>query len=156
MITFWGQGAVEEQLRVAAQVGQEIARWGLSVVRVKVETGIEGDEVPECTSEACDRLTQYFEHHIKVVLSDFEAVDLLRQRAAERGARLSQNIRRQRADGTAERFVTQRVFGLGRVDASSILNQLLERLRESGFCIAEVEQEYVVFDSNLAVDSGWL
>jgi hypothetical protein len=60
------------------------------------------------------------------------------------------------AGGRHERFVTQRCHGCGRPEARRRLDALVGELTAVGFAIAEIEHEYVVLDSNPAVDAGWI
>ena len=155
MITFWGSGSIADQRRRANEVANEVALRGGRVVRVKIEANLENDEVPVSESEGQSEPNRYFEHHIKVLFSDIFELNALGQRVVECDARVSQNIRRQRADGRYERFITQRVYCHGRVQAKSRLDRLLSLLRNGELHVMEIEEEYVVFDSNIDTDSGW-
>lgn len=80
----------------------------------------------------------------------------LTQLVTPHGARLSRNARRQRAEGGEERFVTQRCYRVGRATAQHNLDALAAELRKGDHEIAEIEQEYVVYDSAVHLDHGWL
>lgn len=129
---------------------------GGSVVRLKVEADVTNDDVPQTDTDMAPESTGYFEHHVKVLLSGSSNVAQLSERAAACDGRLSQNTRRVRADGQAERFVTQRVYDRGRNHSRRKLDHLLSELSAAAFSVLEIEEEYVVFDSNLAIDAGWL
>jgi hypothetical protein len=122
--------------------------------RVKIEAAPWNQGVPEQDSDAVDE--RYFEHHVKLLLPDATAGTLvaLARLLQPHQARLSTNARRQRADGRHERFVTQRCHRAGRITAKARLERLLAALSEHE--ILEVEEEYVVLDSNLELDRGWL
>ena len=155
MITFWGSGSIADQRRRANRVAVEIALRGGRGVRVKIEANLENDEVPVSESDGQREPNRYFEHHVKVLFSDILELNALSQRVVDCGARVSQNIRRRRADGRYERFITQRVFCQGRVHAKSRLDRLLSILTDAELHVMEIEEEYVVFDSNIDTDSGW-
>ena len=72
------------------------------------------------------------------------------------GARLSRNAFRAHIDGGEERFVTQRCYGVTLPEASARLTRLLEVVGDEGFAILDVEEEYVVWDSGVSLDAGWL
>lgn len=155
MVTFWGSGSLVEQQQRVASVARGIGIRGGTIVRVKIEAALDNDEVPQTDAEVAVNSTNYFEHHVKVLLSSQSNLGVLSRRAVENNARLSQNTVRRRDDGGLERFVTQRVHGRGGMFAKNKLERLLACLSESVFQVIETEAEYVVFDSNLSVDSGW-
>lgn len=134
----------------------EVARRKGDVVRVKVEADVCNDDVPQSDREAGPDLATYFEHHVKVLVSESAALSELGGIAHGCGARLSRNSRRQRADGFHERFVTQRIYGRGNEAAAKRLELLQDSIHQAGFEILEVEAEYVVFDSNVNLDRGWI
>lgn len=156
MVTFWGNQSVAAQHQRAASVAHGIKDLGGAVVRVKIEAALDNDDVPQTDADAVAGLTNYFEHHVKVLLSRQSDLGVLSRCAVENDARLSQNTLRRREDGCFERFVTQRIYGRGRIFAKDKLHRLLAQLSESAFQTVEIEAEYVVFDSNISVDSGWL
>jgi hypothetical protein len=158
MLTLRGSGTLTEQRAVV----QDWCRWlrvaGMDPIRSKIEATPWADGVPQHDSDALDEpADRYFEHHLKLRLpaglTDLIAVTDL---VEPHGARLSRNARKRSADGTETRFVNQRCHRVGRATASRRLDRLVTALREAGHEIVSVEQEYVVHDSNLNLDNGWL
>jgi hypothetical protein len=80
----------------------------------------------------------------------------LEDQAARHTARLSRNALTVRADRRCERFLTQRCFGVGRATARDRLSALLDLVSVLQFEVLEVEEEFVVYDSNHSIDDGWL
>lgn len=156
MVTFQGNGSLAEQQQRVSDVSQEILQRGGRIVRVKIEAAPSNDDVPGSDFDAASHRDQYFEHHVKIFLANTAETELLGMLAEKTGARLSRNIRRRRPDGLSERFVTQRVFARGRDYARRELHRLLTMLSECKFHVLEIEQEYVLFDSHLSLDAGWL
>ena len=154
MVTVRASGTLEEVERVSREWSDRMQAEHFSVVRIKVEAAPWNDGVPEQDADAVEG--RYFEHHIKLLLPDAAAGTLvsLTRLLEPHQARLSQNARRQRDDGWHERFATQRCHRAGRNTAKARLDRLLVALR--GYEILEVEEEYVVLDSLLSLDSGWL
>jgi len=149
MLTARADGTAETALADASALAGELRATGFEVTRVKVEASpfIEGlDRTPD----------RYFEHHIKLLLPPGVDEAALAELATPHGAHLSRNARRVREDGRAERFVTQRCHRTGTEDAVAELDRLIEALREAGHEMLGVEREYVVYDSNPAVDAGWI
>jgi hypothetical protein len=155
MLTVRGSGTLEDLHRLADGWRADLAAAGLRVLRVKIEAAPGNEGVPASDLDASEEL--YFEHHVKVRLTagDAAAVDRLRWAIAENGASVSRNARRRRGRHE-ERFLTQRCRGVGRATARTRLDALLAVLRDGGYEVLEVEEEYVVHDDALHIDSGWL
>lgn len=130
---------------------------GFRVVRAKLEVSADHDDVPtdDAAAQQADK-SRYFEHHIKLLLPADSDLMALQQLAERHGAQLSRNALRQRDDDWQERFVTQRCQQVGRDSAQAALQRLLHALTIAGFNIIETEAEYVVYDSNLSLDAGWI
>ncbi|MEV0415392.1 hypothetical protein AB0I68_32595 [Streptomyces sp. NPDC050448] len=125
---------------------------GFDPVRVKVET------VP-WTSDRPGPGGGYFEHHLALLLPagfDRPALEAL---VIPHGAHLSWNARRVREQdgGRHERFVTQRWRGAaGAAGAARACDRLLADLAGAGYEIRSQEREFVLYDSDLSVDEGWI
>jgi hypothetical protein len=155
MLTRHGHSNLQSELEHAHQIGQDMASAGFSVTRVKIEAAPWNEEVPHSDEEAQQATGQYFEHHIKLLLGAQAEIADVASVALKHGARLSRNARRARDDGH-ERFVTQRCFGVGRGIAWQRFQELREALASLGHPVLEEEEEFVVYDSNLALDAGWI
>jgi hypothetical protein len=159
MLTLAGTGALDQQRSLVTRWHDQLREAGLHPLRTKIEAAPWCTGVPQTDRDAADEPAgRYFEHHIKVLLSSAAVADLvaITDLIAPHGARLSRNARRGRAGGLQERFVNQRCHGVGLDTAKHQLDALVIDLRRAGYEILTVEQEYVVFDSNLGYDSGWL
>lgn len=157
MLTRHGRGVLSSELEVAQKLALKLCDAGFDVTRIKIEAAPFNEDVPQCDG-AVPGLSenQYFEHHVKlVVAADADLAELTRL-AERHQARLSRNALRVRDDGLLERFVTQRCWSVGRFTAEKSLNALRSDLDQAGWAIAETEAEFVVYDSNLEVDAGWL
>ncbi|MEU0601477.1 hypothetical protein ABZ484_25005 [Streptomyces sp. NPDC006393] len=157
MLTRRGEGTLSEQVAAAHQWTERLRGDGFHVTRVKIEAAPWATGVPRTDAEAAalpgDR---YFEHHVKLLLPGERQVAAVRALAVPHTAHVSKNARRTSADGTHERFVTQRCRGVGRPEARRRLDALLRALAEAACTVAEVEEEFVVHDDNPAVDAGWI
>ncbi|MFF4387033.1 hypothetical protein ACFY0G_09640 [Streptomyces sp. NPDC001552] len=121
---------------------------GFDPVRVKVET------VP-WTTDSPGSGGGYFEHHLKLRLpADFDRA-ALEALVVPHGAHLSWNARRVLAAGTHERFVTQRWRGTA-AQAGAACDALVAALGAAGYGIRSQEREFVLYDSDLSVDDGWI
>jgi hypothetical protein len=149
MLTVRADGTAESVLADASAMAGELRAVGFEVTRVKVEASpfIDG------LARTADR---YFEHHIKLLLPPSIDESALADVVTPHGAHLSRNARRIREDGRAERFVTQRCYRTGTAGAVAELDRLIEALRDAGHTMLSVEREYVVYDSDPAVDAGWI
>ncbi|MGA4732007.1 nucleotidyl transferase AbiEii/AbiGii toxin family protein [Micromonospora taraxaci] len=159
MLSLNGRGTLTEQQGAVQRWQHELREAGIHPCRSKIEAAPWCAGVPQSDEQAAaEPGGRYFEHHVKLLLPGTAVADLmaLTDLVAPHGARLSRNARRQFADGAQERFVNQRCHGVGLVTAKQRLDELVETLRVAGHEPTTVEQEYVVFDSHLHYDVGWL
>jgi hypothetical protein len=159
MLTLRGSGAFDQQQAEARDWCERLQAVGIRPLRVKIEATPWSPGVPQTDRDVAEEPAErYFEHHIRVRLPSERVSDLLAVTdVAERhGARLSRNARRRGPDGGHERFVNQRCRHVGRATATERLDALVTDLRTAGHEVESVEQEYVVHDSHLDLDRGWL
>lgn len=135
------------------------ALWaaGFPVVRVKIEAAAMNPGVPITDDEAAAS-DGYFEFHAKVRLPsiDADALATLRALCESRAAHLSRNDRKRDERGVAERFITQRVYGVGRTRAANAFDALLRDLAQAGHAVVSMKREYTIYDGKLELDAGWL
>ncbi|MBG6065432.1 nucleotidyl transferase AbiEii/AbiGii toxin family protein [Micromonospora ureilytica] len=159
MLTLTGRGTLAEQKAVAQRWQRELRATGMYVNRTKIEAAPWCVGVPQSDEQAAaEPAGRYFEHHVKLLLTGpvVAQVLALTDLVEPHGARLSRNARRERAGGAQERFVNQRCHGVGLATAKQRLDDLVATLAAAGHEPVAVEQEYVVFDNNLAHDDRWL
>ena len=150
MITFAGAPSLAEQAAGTERWVARLRAAGFGVERVKIESTPDAPEVPR---EPCSD-GRYFEHHVKLVLDASADLEELARRVVPHGAHLSWNARRVRPDGRRERFVTQRCHEVDANGAGVALEVLLAELADLE--IVEVEREFVLYDSDLSLDEGWI
>ncbi|MFF8570811.1 hypothetical protein ACF06L_06240 [Streptomyces sp. NPDC015408] len=150
MLTLRGSRTYARERARAERTVARLRTDGFRPVRVKIETSSRAAEVPR---RPCGR-GQYFEHHVKLLLAADADTAALAARVVPHGAHLSWNPRRVRDDAAHERFVTQRCHGVDAETADRALDALLEEL--AGQRVLEVEREFVLYDSDVSVDEGWL
>lgn len=114
---------------ISSYYTKQLETLGLSVVRLKIESDL-GNR------NSC----LYFERHIKInpLGLDFLTVDKERY-----NARLSTNL----VKGSV--FITQRSQSV------PVTDELLEFLHYNSVQVLKVEDEKVLYDSNLELDAGW-
>ncbi|MCX5134182.1 hypothetical protein OOK06_19065 [Streptomyces sp. NBC_00340] len=151
MLTLSGSSSYVEQSERVRDVVTGLRADGFEPVRVKTESTPWAAEVPARLGRDDDR---YFEHHVKLLLDADTDLSALAARVVPHGAHLSWNALRVRAGARHERFVTQRCRGTGADGAGRALERLLRDL--DGFMVLGVEREFVLHDSDLSVDDGWL
>ncbi|WP_282202562.1 hypothetical protein [Kitasatospora fiedleri] len=157
MLSWRAAGTLAAQHRRAAAEAARLRGAGFTPVRVKIEAAPWAPGVPRTDAEA-ERAdpAHYFEHHVKVRLSPGTPREALARAAAGHGAHVSWNARRTEPDGHRQYFVTQRCHRVGQATAGSRLERLTAALTAAGFPPLKAEREYVVHDSALALDDGWL
>jgi hypothetical protein len=156
MTASYHQGTLQKALDEVRAYARTLTVEGFQVTRLKLEALGTNRDIPEDDAVAQAQPANYFEFHVKVTLPLVGAnLDALRARCSRHGAHLSRNARKVRADGASERFVTLRVWGLGRTNAEARFTALLRDLAETGLPLSYPLREYTVYDSNLELDHGW-
>jgi hypothetical protein len=151
-----GRGGLSGERTAAAELGRLLHAAGFEVSRVKIEAAPTNRDVPDSDGAAAEHPGRHFEHHVKLALDPATDLAALAALAVSHAAHLSRNARRVRADGRAERFVTQRCHAVGRPAARGRLAALLDALAVGGYPVVSVEEEFVVYDSAPGLDAGWL
>jgi hypothetical protein len=153
MLTLSGSQSYAAESARAREVTARLRAAGFTPVRVKIESTPWAPEVP---SRPCDADGErYFEHHVKLLLDADTDLAALAARVVPHGAHLSWNARQVRDGGARhERFVTQRCRGVDAEGAGQALEMLLVEL--DGFEVLGVEREFVLHDSDVSVDDGWI
>lgn len=155
MLTRHSAGTLEQALAAAERLSTQLVNQRVKVCRCKIEIEAGNPAAPADSNQAAARPAQwYFEHHVKLLLPADTAP--LEQISPKHSAHISRNAFRLRPDAMTERFLTQRFYRTGRDTAQAALANLVQDLLRNGFVILEQEAEYVVFDSNVALDAGWL
>lgn len=132
--------------RYAADLTQELDAHGFAIDRIKIESTLAHREA---------RVAIYFEWHCKVLLHDTDAVLSLCER---HGAHLSRNAQR---GGSLARFITLRQTNSG-VDSRSLFEARVRLLLAAACVLSSIctplkqQFEACLFDSNVAIDAGWL
>jgi hypothetical protein len=154
MLSWRAHGTFDMQILSAAEVVARLREVGVSVVRTKIEAAPTNRDVPQ--SGPCIRPDHYFECHSKFLLDADADIKSIAEIVIAHGGHLSRNARRVRADRRMERFATLRRYdgGIDRIarDAAALRDVLMPHVRE----VLSSEIEYVVYDSNFAIDAGWL
>ncbi|MFO0974868.1 MAG: hypothetical protein U0996_00650 [Planctomycetaceae bacterium] len=155
----WRRGTVTlpAVLQEANSRAQELQQSGFLPIRLKIEADPDNEGIPLSDEDASNEpLGNYFEHHIKLRRQITADHGNLLTLCLDHGAHLSRNAFRITAGGIEERFVTLRSHGIGCCQSHRRLEELRSSLEAAGEHIVEVESEYAVYDSNIALDDGWL
>ncbi len=141
MLTLGKAGKLNEVIRFAQMLSRELSESGYQILRCKIE----------CDAVAAHEASHhYFEWHGRV-----EVLELDRARLAlvcqEYGGHLSQNAIR----GSNKRYVTVRETD-DYPQLGSRVAALCAAIGEQGWEVSKQQWERVVYDSNLALDFGWL
>jgi hypothetical protein len=149
-------GSFSQAMLEANQLRDVLKNAGFEVTRVKLEAAPWNAGVPESDVQAQQAPSgNYFEHHTKLKLPKTANLRLLEMLCETNNAHLSRNAFKIFADGTSERLITQRHYGLGFSSATLRFNAFLEVLKSFDFKVEKTVSEYCVFDSNLELDAGW-
>jgi hypothetical protein len=157
------QGDVALATQAAHADADFLRQAGLTVIREKVEAVASDDGVPRTTAEAQRSPTgRYFEFHLLIdgktqPLSEAD-MRTLRTIAGDVSARLMTRVPLSyNALKPAQRFLNLRTHGVGLDSAMESVQALTRELARGGELeVKKVIAEYICFDSNRAVDNGWL
>jgi hypothetical protein len=157
MLTRRGRGDFADELNIARSLAQTLVAEDFEVVRTKIEAAPWNHGVPISDLDAlAHHPTRYFEHHVKLAIASTTDLLPLIELSQRHSAHLSRNALQIRNDGCQERFVTQRCMNVGRVEAEKRLQILVGAIASLGYQPIDIEAEFVVYDSNLALDRGWI
>jgi hypothetical protein len=101
--------------------------------------------------------SNYFEFHVKVQLP-LATVDYaqLGQLCTRHKAHLSRNALKQVDKDNEHRFVTLRLYHIGRATARGRFEACVDDLEANNYTVISKMREYSVYDSNVQLDSGWI
>lgn len=157
MTASYHRGTVQEAAQEVAQLAWALHGAGFDVTRVKLEAVTTNSGIPQSDDEARAMPTgNYFEFHVKALLPTGADAEGLRVLCQRHDAHLSRNALKQETPGRQERFITQRAHGVGRINAEARFERLVSALEAAGHTLGNRLREYSIFDSNAAVDAGWI
>lgn len=130
------------------------------VIRLKIEAHPENTGIPATTNDILESQKEnYFEAHYKILLpistsnhSKKQLISLCQNYQAH----LSKNAFKKRNDNFEERFVTKRIYKVGKKEAFQAFDELHQALEKESYQIDKKIVEYCVFDTNESVDDNWL
>lgn len=157
MTSSYHRGSLKQVHTQAYELSQIFARQGFDISRTKIEAMFSNKGVPEDDEEAESLSPEnYFEFHIKVPIRNDDNLETIHRICKEHNAHLSRNGFKKIDQNSSQRFVTQRMYGMGRKVAAERFNKCVEDLKSAGYPILSTQREYAVFDSNIGIDKGWI
>lgn len=156
MSASYHHGAFKDVLQQINQISQKIVNADFAITRIKIEAMVSNQDIPISDIEAQTLpKSNYFEFHVKAILSADENIEMLRKYCLQHKAHLSANAFKKLAYGM-EKFITMRVYGVGYKSAQKRFDNLLLHLKSKGYRLSQQQREYTVYDSNLNLDAGWI
>lgn len=157
MTSSYHRGHLKDVQIQAYELSQVFLKAGFVISRTKIEALISNSGVPQTKEEASTLSSEnYFEFHIKIALPHHDNLMILNQICKATDAHLSKNSFKKIDEQASERFVTQRMYNIGKIEALERFNKCLEALKQSGYSILSTQREYAVYDSNIYIDKGWI
>jgi hypothetical protein len=147
------EGSLSQALLEVNRVRDVLESHGFVVTRRKLEAAPWNSHVPQDT--APKNITEYFEHHAKLLLPENANLARLESIAELHNAHLSSNAFKQLEAGYSQRFITRRGYQMARGTAQGLFDQLLKHLKLAGFIVQDSIAEFCVFDSHLELDGAW-
>ncbi|MBI4852432.1 MAG: hypothetical protein HY819_11615 [Acidobacteria bacterium] len=156
MTSLYHQGSFESVLKEVNGLAQSLTQEGFKVIRVKIEALINNLNVPITDEQAKKFPNNYFEFHLLVTLSSEKDKERLKNLCTQNNAHLSQNAFKKTLYGLNQHFVTMRLYNIGKTNAKAEFSKLIEMLKKENFSLSNKLQEYIVYDSNISLDQGWV
>ncbi len=157
MTASYHHGAFKDVLQQINQIAQKIVNADFEITRIKIEAMVSNQDIPISDIEAQQLpKSNYFEFHVKAILSADENLEVLRKYCLQYNAHLSANAFKKLFNGKQQRFITMRVYGVGYKSAQQRFDNLLLHLKAKGYQLSQQQREYTVYDSNLNLDAGWM
>jgi hypothetical protein len=157
MTASYHHGTFKDVLQKINQIAQNIVNADFKITRIKIEAMVSNQDIPILDIEA-QKLpkSNYFEFHVKAILSADQNLEVLKKYCLQHNAHLSANAFKKLVNGRQQRFITMRVYGVGYKTAQKRFDNLLGLLKAKGFKLSQQQREYTVYDSNLNLDAGWI
>jgi hypothetical protein len=156
MTSTYHRGDLADVVEQVAGLARSLRERGFRVARLKLEAVTTNDGVPASDEEArAFPPGNYFEFHVKLTLPAEGDLESVRAVCGRHKAHLSSNALKRDGDA-AQRFVTMRVYGAGRVRSEAMFDELYQELNALGYPLSNKLREYAIYDSNVAVDAGWI
>lgn len=128
-----------------------------TVIRTKIEAYPLNKGIPKNNKEAEKHSDKnYFEHHIKLLLSERQPMLPLLKICEKYKAHLSKNAFKELSHGVFENFITVRAYQAGREEARARFQALEDALKNAQFTLLKSVTEYCVYDSNVGLDNNCL
>eukprot|EP01087_Luapelamoeba_hula_P018178 TRINITY_DN5833_c1_g1_i1.p1 TRINITY_DN5833_c1_g1~~TRINITY_DN5833_c1_g1_i1.p1 ORF type:complete len:244 (-),score=41.99 TRINITY_DN5833_c1_g1_i1:124-855(-) len=164
-------GSMADVRRVCKEDSDWLATHGFEVLREKIESvaGIT-EGVPD-TKEDYERLIAaypkaapnlYFEFHIQMEHHDkggfhTQEDEKLREKSKELSAKLGVPVPMSfNQFRPAQRFLNTRTYNLGKTESYALVDQVTQAITDLGLNPVKVIREFIVSDTNKALDNGWL
>jgi len=164
MTSSFHHGSLLDTHMKAFSISQIFIREGYDIQRSKIEAMCSTTGVP-LTDEDSNLMSKanYFEFHIKLELLP-EQISPLQKICQTYKAHLSKNAFKTTTPATTttnnnethHRFVTLRLFRVGKNTALGQFDACVSALEQEGFKIVTKQREYSVYDSNVLLDIGWI
>jgi len=161
MTSSYCSGDFDSILTKAFELANHLAKKGFDITRLKVEAMFSNEGVPISDDDAVTLSPHnYFEFHIKLELPlqmEDPRTHLLKTICQTHNFHLSQNaFKTQPNQNTQHRFMTTRLYKIGRELAYTKLKDCTNALQSEGFTVLSKQREYSIFDTNVRLDKGWL
>lgn len=157
MTASYHHGTFQDVLQQVNAIAKKISKAHFEITRIKLEAMVSNRDIPMEDIEA-QKLPEsnYFEFHVKVILSAGDNLEMLKKYCLQHDAHLSANAFKKLVDGKQQRFITMRVYSVGYKSAQQRFDDLLVLIKAKGFKFSQQQREYTVYDSNLNLDAGWI
>ncbi|GAM20813.1 hypothetical protein SAMD00019534_039880 [Acytostelium subglobosum LB1] len=158
MTSSYHRGTLIEIQSLAYELANKFICNNFTITRIKIEIMFSCVGVPLTDLDAQQVSPEnYFEFHIKLNLPANQDYVLLHQLIDKHQAHLSKNAFKANNDtGEQQRFVTMRMYHIGKDKAEARYLACLQDLEDNNFKVDSKMREYSIYDSNVHLDAGWI
>lgn len=164
MTGVWFSGDFASALEMMRGLESRMAAAGIIIMRSKIEAMASNEGVPANDCEFCGYMEAnagilvgrpYFEYHTKVILRGEQTCsELAAQCTSTDNVKCAVSIN---LCGSQKPLLTIRVYNHGREYADEQKDKIVAALATAGYTVSDkMQREFSVYDSNDAIDSGWL
>ena len=151
------QGNFVKVFEEVKTLANHLTQAGFEVSRLKIEASPFNEGIPQNNADLKNHSDKnYFEHHLKVLISQEQNRETLLAVCAKYRAHLSRNAFKTFSGGEYENFITLRLYEMGKKESDLKFENLKKEVQNAGFIVQKSITEYCVYDDNIALDNNWL
>jgi hypothetical protein len=168
---YYLSNSMVEVIEKSHQIAELFEASQFKILREKIEVSVDGVKGIPQTDEEGQKTSKYFEFHIRCERKDStsnlplteeenECLQKISQQLASKleiPVPLSYNRTKEKNGEGLQRYLNVRFRNMGMLQIEKILNEIKELIfHSSPFVVKKIIREFVWYDTNVAMDKGWI